>query len=617
MTGLFATPRALGPVFEASGRKTASQAARRDAIATRDRLQGPPGIHKKPTNSGLFTRDNLRTTMRSLLVAVALIAVVPHLGGLRNGFAFDDVTIAAENPRIRSIEGVRTIVTTDWWNATTSGMPIAYRPLAMLTFSADYAVARAGAMEPAPARLPDRSAVPFHVQNLLWHAAASAALFVLIFELFASEALAFVTAALFAVHPVHTEAVYGIVGRAELISAFFIFVLLIVAWRCFRDDPSGFRRPALAGFLLFLAALSKEYAVVIPAVPLIWLYLRPKDERKSIAGRRSFRLLLGALAGGAIAFIAVRAAVIGSLTGVAPAPGNFHDPNNPIATATGAARLLTPVRVFGEVLRLLFFPKTLSVDYSFAQIPLVLSLDLATLLCLVVLIALVVAAFALRKRAPAVSFGLLFFFLTWSVTSNFIVPIGTILGERLLYLPSAGICLVVASGLVALGRRWRIPAVALTAILLLLGATRTFARGADWKDNLTLFSRAAEATPRSHKVHYNLAVELRLAGRTAEAIEQFERALALGSNDAKIHNNLAGILAQQGRTTEAMEHLQQAIRIDPKDADAHYNLAGLLQDKGRSPEAIEQYELVLKLRPDDADARAALERARATAGPHP
>jgi Flp pilus assembly protein TadD len=551
------------------------------------------------------------------MIAVCLLAVAPYLGGLRNGFAFDDVTIAAENLRIRSIEGFRRILVTDWWDATANRTTIVYRPLAMLTFSADYAVARIGATETPPARLSDRAAVPFHVQNLFWHAAACVALFVLILELFASEPLAFATAALFAVHPVHTEAVYGIVGRAELISAFFIFVSLIVALQCVRYDLATFGRPALAGLFLFLAALSKEYAVVIPAVPLIWLYLSPNDKRKTIAGRRSFRRMLAALAGGAVVFLAVRAFVIGSLTGVTAASANFHDPNNPIATASGAARLLTPIRVFGEVLRLLFFPKTLSVDYSLAQIPLVPTLDLATFFCLLGLIAAVGAAIVLRKRAPAASFGILFFFLTWSVTSNFVIPIGTILGERLLYLPSAGACLVVASGLVGLGRLRRLPAVALTALALLLGATRTFARASDWKDNLTLFESAATATPRSYKVHYNLAIELRLAGRKTEAIDELLRALALGSSDAKVHNNLAGLLAEQGRSGEAIEHLREAIRIDPYDADSHYNLAGLLVDEGRYEEAIEHYELVVKLRPGDEGARRDLERARAGARPRP
>src|SRR5439155_23674535 len=120
-----------------------------------------------------------------------------------------------------------------------------------------------------------------------------------------------------------------------------------------------------------------------------------------------------------------------------------------IVGARGMGRLLTPARVFGHVLRLLVFPRTLSADYSYDEIPVVASPDLPTVLCLLALFGLIALALLLRRRAPAASFGILFFFLSWALTSNFVITIGTILGERLLYLPSAGACLAVASGIVA------------------------------------------------------------------------------------------------------------------------------------------------------------------------
>jgi cytochrome c-type biogenesis protein CcmH/NrfG len=546
---------------------------------------------------------------RRLALGIALVASIPYLNGLKNGFAFDDVVLAAENPRIRSIEGIGRTLTTDWWAGATS-RTLVYRPLALITLSADYAAARLGEAGPPPQRLPDRAAFPFHLQNVFWHAAASVALYLLVIEMFSVPALAFLTAALFAVHPVHTEAVYGIVGRAELLSAFLVFSCLIVSWRVVRDNPAGIGRPALAGVLLGLAALSKEYAIVVPAVPVIWLFLRSPGERRAIAERRSFRLLMTSLVAAVLVFLALRAAVLGSITGVGDAPANLNDPNNPIATAEGPARWLTPVRVFGEVARLIVYPRTLSADYSFRQIPLVSSLDLPTIVCLLALIGLAAAAIVLRRRSPAASFGILFFFLTWALTSNFIVPIGTILGERILYLPSAGICLAVAGSLVAAGKRFRVPVAVATTAFLVLGAARTWARGADWKDNLTLFESAAKASPLSCKVHYNLAVELRLAGRTREAADHLERALQLGPNDAKIHNNLAGILAGEGKLDAAIVHLEQAVRIDPNDADAQYNLGSLLRQVGRAAEAIGHFEAALRLRPEDADAAAHLEEAQ-------
>jgi tetratricopeptide (TPR) repeat protein len=531
---------------------------------------------------------------------VATLAIVPYLGGLGNGFTFDDEPIAAENTRIRSIEGVGRAFASDWWDGTMQTSRL-YRPLPIATYSADYTISRLAEAGPAPHRLPDRSAVPFHVQNVIWHAATSLALFVFVFEMYGTLSLALVTGALFAVHPIHTEAVYGIVGRAELMAACFALASLIVARRVFRNDPHGAASPLLAAVLCFLALLSKEHPIVLPAVPLLWLLYLSRPERRAVLGRRSYRLLLGSLGAAAVVYLVVRTAVLGSITGIGAVAGKLTDLNNVIATATGIPRWLTPVRVFGEVLRLLVFPRTLSVDYSFRQIPLVTSPDLATFGCLLALAGVPVLAFVIRDRLSAASFGILFFLLTWMLASNLVLPIGTILGERLLYLPSAGFCLAIAGGLVAAGRRLRGPMTVLVVAMVLLGAARTWARGSDWRNNLTLFESAALASPRSCKVQYNLANELRSAGRTSEAIAHLERALELGPNDSKIHNNLAGMLAAEGRVDDAVAHLEQAIRIDPDDADAQFNLGSLLQQSGRLDEAIEHMERAARLKPGAAD----------------
>ena len=281
--------------------------------------------------------------------------------------------------------------------------------------------------------------------NVAWHAVASVALYLLVLELFASNGLALATAALFGVHPVHTEAVDGIVGRAELMSAFFAFLALLYAWRVVRDDPPGAWRPALAAAFLGLALLSKEQAIIIPAVPLFWLLPLTRGDRRVLIRRTSFVRLMGCLAAAAVAYLALRGAVLGSpiATGAIERAGVVVD--NPVAGAHGAARVLTPLLVFGEALRVLVVPKTLSADYGFAQIPLVTSWDLATAALALVLAGLVAGAFLLRRKAPAASFGIAFFLLSWTLTSNLPLVIGTIFAERLLYLSSAiaigyGVC---------------------------------------------------------------------------------------------------------------------------------------------------------------------------------
>ena len=518
---------------------------------------------------------------------------------------------------MRSVAGLGRVFSTDWWDGKRP-QSLLYRPLTMATFSIDYAATRLGEPGPPPARLGDAAAFPFHLQNVLWHAAASVALFLLVLTLFASPGLALATAALFAVHPVHTEAVDGIVGRAELMSACFTFLSLLVAWRVVEDDPPGALRQGLAGLLAFLALLSKEQAIVIPAVPLVWLILRGPEERRELIRRRSFRRLLVALGCAALAYLAVRTAVVGSPFSVAAAAPGHVFVDNPIAGAGGAARLLTPARVFGHVAGLLLFPKTLSADYSYDQIPVVSTLDGATLLCLLALGGLAAGAFLLRRRAPAASFGILFFFLTWALTSNVFVVIGTILGERLLYLPSAGACLASATALVAIGRRLRAPWVAgaLVLALVFLGATRTFARNHDWKDNLTIFERAATASPRSCKALGAYASELLAAGRPEEALPFAQRSLAIAPRYPDVHRTLSKTFRalasgesnparrDELRTT-ATEHAQTALDLLASDAgatgalaDAWNVLGGLALDAGRADEALVDFGKSLERDPD-------------------
>lgn len=515
-------------------------------------------------------------TALELALGVALLAVLPYANSLKNGFTFDDVPIVVENSSLRSFAGIGHAFVSDWWDGTRP-QSLLYRPLTKATYVIDHAAAG----------LASRPALPFHLQNLAWHAAASAALCVLVLELFTSPWLAFASAALFAVHPVHTEAVNGIVGRAELMSACFGFITLLAARRA---------RPVLAGVLLFLALLSKEQAIVIPLIPFLWFH-----PWKSPGGRR----LLAGLAIAVVAYLALRTAVLGSPTGVAPSPPGSINVDNPIAGATGAARVWTPLRVFGHAATLLTFPRSLSADYSYDQIPLVASPDLATILSIVALGALAFGAFALRKRAAPVSFGIAFFLLSWLVTSNIPIVIGTIFGERLLYLPSAGVCLAVASALAAVPAR-RLGAVAIAA-LALAGFARTWARNPDWKNNAALFASTVATSPRSCKALDGYASELLTAGRPKDAIPWAERALAVYPDYPNAHLTLAKcsrLLATQetdaGRRGELRRRADSEARrvaVAYGSADAWSVLGSVALDDGNVSDALASFRKSVELQP--------------------
>jgi hypothetical protein len=132
------------------------------------------------------------------IVAIALLAALPYLNGLNGDFVFDDVGVIRDNPVIQRDPA--------WRVFTTVYEPGAlYRPLTMLSYVANARV--------------DADPVGFHAVNVLLHVAVALAFYALALQLLAAPTAAWIAAALFAVHPIHTEAVTGIVGRAEILAA--------------------------------------------------------------------------------------------------------------------------------------------------------------------------------------------------------------------------------------------------------------------------------------------------------------------------------------------------------------------------------------------------------------
>jgi tetratricopeptide (TPR) repeat protein len=336
---------------------------------------------------------------------------------------------------------------------------------------------------------------------------------------------------------------------------------------------------------------------------------------------------------------------------------NFHTSvvgqiyvDNPIVGAAPFQGVMTAVGVLGRYLGLLVFPVTLSSDYSYHQIPLYgesgnLSGDRLAWASLALVSALLVTAVVLRRRYPFVSWGLLFFFLAILPTSNLLFPIGSIMAERFLYLPSVGfsiaagwaLCrvssmlgrLVSASGAVRM-----VVAVALPAVVLCAFGMRTYVRNADWRDSLSLWRSAVAAAPNSFKTHQGLANALWNDSRHEEpdidaAIAEGERGLALLDRvpldrwiednvlyqaigfyyrvKGEFHSTRAEALETKALTASPAEAIALRAEADPeravarpwfeksvaillraRDVDAHFNATSrrLSLAKGKAPEDI-------------------------------
>jgi tetratricopeptide (TPR) repeat protein len=383
----------------------------------------------------------------------------------------------------------------------------------------------------------------YHVVNFLLHWANVCLVLVIARRLSGRMAVAALAAALFAVHPVNVESVTNIIGRADLLATLSI---LLGGWCYLRAaDTTGWRKAAwLAGMgvTALWGVFAKESAVLIGAFVFLYdLFWRwPKLPGQNFLGRLGRAFIEFGLKGYVALLPAVGAlwAVRSWLTFHSPVFGQIYV-DNPISGADGKFQgIMSAIYVLGRYLALMVFPRTLSCDYSYHQIPLygepgAGAVDLLAWGSLAMIVLLVGLAAWRWRTQPLYAWGVSIFFLMQLPTANLLFPIGSIMAERFLYFPSIGFCLMAAQGFYLLGKklfpalgsrkilRWAwwglLPAAAIGA----LGA-RTFARNYDWQSELTLWQSAAAAEPDSFKVHKGLANAI-----LGEAISEHKNDFAL------------------------------------------------------------------------------------------
>jgi len=525
------------------------------------------------------------TGRRSSLLAGPILALLLYIPTLGHGFVFDDRGVIEANPLMQDIRDLPRLVAAPYWNAPQHARTL-YRPLTSASLALDRALSGS-----RPAW--------FHAVNVALHALATLLVAGLALDLLPGRPVgAAVAAALFAVHPVHVEAVAGIVGRAEVLAA--IGVLLAVA--CHRralSAASGRFLPwaAAAWAAVLGGALSKESAIAAPLIVLLAERLMPA----AASAPRGRRPMLHAGYGLVVlAYLGARAAVLGTIGIGQPIP--FVD--NPAASAGPLAGRLTGLGTLARYARLLLWPDRLAADYSYDQIPVIRSLlDPLAVLGLLVLVAVVAGGLLLVRRAPACAFGLLFMAASAALTTNVVLFIGTLLAERLMYLPSVGLCLL---GGWAVGRatgpKARLVAVAVAAAAVLLLAGRAWARIPEWKDDFALYQSAARVSPRSARIRYNLGNAYLKLGRFADAETNYREALRIYPEFQDARVNLGMALVQLGRPQDALAFLEETARLDPKSADLAVNLGTAYQALGDEARAEAAFRRALELDPRSARA---------------
>ncbi len=457
-------------------------------------------------------------------IAAAACAVVVHLGALANRFAMDDIYIIVLNPLVAGPAPPWRIFAAPYWPADFGGQM--YRPLPVLTFALDRLVG-------APAW--------FHAVNLAWHAAATTAVALLVQRLAGARA-ALIAGLLFAVHPVHVEAVANVVGRAELMAA--VLVCLSV-WAAL----SG-RHPAWSAAAFAVALFCKENAAVTPAL-VVWAWMvgigRP-------GRRRAVVLVAGWAVVGAV-WAALRIAVLAPYAGYrAVAPVFFG--------LDAASVRLTAISALSDVARLLVAPVTLRADYSPLERAAVVSAGDPRFLLGAIVVAVwgVLVAVAWRRGRRVEAFGLGWMAIAFSPVSNLLFPVGVLVAERTLYLPSVGLTLAAGAALATLPAR---RAAAITAVLVLAGATRSATRVPVWRDDIRLTASMLDDSPASYRGPARTGGLLQSAGQPERALEAYHQAVRIFDRDPAVFVAAADAAITLGRPALADSLLFRAAALCP------------------------------------------------------
>ncbi|PTX97847.1 tetratricopeptide repeat protein [Opitutus sp. ER46] len=552
----------------------------------------------------------------ALLVVATLLA---YANTLHAPFVFDDLLAIPQNPTIRRLDDLGQVLAPQ----ANGGLTVSGRPVLNLSFALNYAVSGTAPWS-------------YHLANVLIHTGAGLLLFGLVrrtllrprpgdviapFPRRDAATVAFLTAALWTLHPLQTQAITYTVQRAESLMGFF-YLLTLYAFARGTIADSGVSSPRAArGWLgvsvaaCVLGMATKEVMATAPLVVLLFdRTFVVGSWRAALARRRGYYAALAAtwllLAWLVLSTGANRGGTAGFGTGV-----------------PWWAYGLTQFQAVTRYLALGLWPYPLVFEYGTFWVARTTELLPYALLVLALVGAIAVA----WRKVPAVGFCGACFFAVLAPSS--LTP-GTLqmIVEHRTYLPLAALLAVLVAAVARLGGKAGQLALAGAVVA---AALLTHVRNHDYRSDLALWqdtvakrpgnarahdwlaeayantgqpeqemqhrAEAVRLNPQESWYHYNYGLALARRGRHAEAILQYEYSLRLKPTEANTHNNLAIALGATGRGEAALAHYAAAVRLKPDDAQFRYNFGIALLRSGRLPEARAELERSRQLQPDNAD----------------
>lgn len=517
---------------------------------------------KQPIASG----DLFSSYEKYYLPIVLVLTFLCFLPSLQNKFVnLDDPQYLTTNPVVQTLsaENLKIIFSEQFVGN--------YQPVTMLSYMLEY-------------QLFGLNPFGYHLVNLILHLLGTFLVFLIIKKLSGNGLVAFLTALLFGIHPLHVESVAWISERKDVLYGFFFLwaLYLYITGITNRDRGSSLVRVGAILLLFLLSLLSKAQAVVLPVVFFVVDFLLSRKFSKQTVLEK-FPFFILAVVFGLLA-IQVQGKA-GAMQTFQYFP--FHE------------RMLFSCYALMTYLHKLILPLDLSAFYPYPETNDKIN-TVWVYLSPAVLLALAFVIWKYFRDSKVVLFGTAFFLITIVLVLQ-LLPIGDALyADRYTYIPSIGLFFIAAHGFAQLQKSLRLLKLC-GAVYLLFLCYLTFQRTKVWHDSITLYTDAIDHGYKAAIIYNNRGAVLSDSTRNEEALRDFTSLVELKPRYPNGWRNKGLIHVRLKQKEEAIRSFSEAIKYFPSDGSNYLSRGTIYVEKNDFENALKDFSKMIELDPKSGE----------------
>ncbi|UCC94793.1 MAG: tetratricopeptide repeat protein [Candidatus Omnitrophota bacterium] len=542
------------------------------------------------------TYPHLPSSARGSNIGIFLLltacVIVLYGNSLGNPFIWDDRYLIIENHFIKSFENVFEIFKHHLYYST-AGVSNFWRPLQTLFLMLDYSLWKFNPFG-------------YHLTNIAFHLLCAFFIYLVFAELFKKRSISFLVSLLFLIHPVNSTVVNYISSRADSQVTLFILISIFLFLKYIRrPHRSLYLIGSLCSFVLSL--LSKELGVILPLLLLAIIPFisaegketRDRDSRKQRPHTAELSLQGKSFLLKTVAPFFIILIIYGIIRSVVLHFSSLSGVNTPSLYI----RLLTTAESFVRLIALLLFPLRIHIE---KYLPFSSGLfQTSTLFSVIILIAIGIFMYLVRRRSPLCLFGLVWFFVTLLPMAN-IVPINATIADHWLYLPCCGFFLAVIAGFSdwmsrisakTLQRTAKLFTIILYCFIVGMFGFLTIKQNTSWRNPVAFYQQVIRYSPGSFRAHNEIGIIYLDQAKYDDAIEEFKKAVAVNPSFDQAYDNLGSAYDMNGDFENSIRAHKKAIEINPRNIKAYNNLGNAYNNANRFDEAVEAYRHALELNP--------------------